>query len=641
MKNTRKFAAMIAALTLSVCSIAPMISSAATASAGHTLTITSYDNANHTYEAYQIFSGTYNNGSLTDIQWGDGVKSANLIADLKNDATLGTLFENCTSAQDVADVLSSEDVDTGEKVFTHDSNLSQAFAKVVGRNLTDVTSGTYSNGTITGLADGYYLGQDASNPTIADNGANSGAKTRFVIGVVGTDMEIISKSSAPTVVKKVKENSDTGSDYEWTHGEGTVVDEDYNDVADYNIGDDVPFKLYGTLPSTYDDYEHYYYKFSDELGEEFTLAGNAEFKISVNGERKITLTLGRNGKAYDSSLGTDIFIDHHGLLGANNEHSWGIDITIEDIKKLAPNATDVITVEYVAKLNDKAVIGLDGQINGVKLEYSNNPNIEYVPSTGDEDYNSKESPESPKDDDDNVETGSTPWDGVIVFTYGVDIDKVKEDNTTKLAGAKFAIYKQVPLNESSATSGQIEDDTTLYKKVYLAVDANGEVKELNEAPTKDTVVGSANGVWESNGTDNIEIKGLDAGTYYITELSAPAGYNKLSEDITFVISPTITNGEAEKRQSWIYSIDKSTAKDALTGLDIKYGNVSDTELGNDAVGVTAESGKGTITIVNKKGAELPSTGGIGTTIFYLGGGCMVAVAGIFLITKKRMGKEEN
>lgn len=624
MKNTRKFAAMIAALTLSVCSIAPMISSAATASAGHTLTITSYDNANHTYEAYQIFSGTYNNGSLTDIQWGDGVKSANLIADLKNDATLGTLFENCTSAQDVADVLSSEDVDTGEKVFTHDSNLSQAFAKVVGRNLTDVTSGTYSNGTITGLADGYYLGQDASNPTIADNGANSGAKTRFVIGVVGTDMEIISKSSAPTVVKKVKENSDTGSDYEWTHGEGTVVDEDYNDVADYNIGDDVPFKLYGTLPSTYDDYEHYYYKFSDELGEEFTLADNAEFKISVNGERKITLTLGQNGKAYDSSLGTDIFIDHHGLLGANNEHSWGIDITIEDIKKLAPNATDVITVEYVAKLNDKAVIGLDGQINGVKLEYSNNPNIEYVPSTGDEDYNSKESPESPKDDDDNVETGSTPWDGVIVFTYGVDIDKVKEDNTTKLAGAKFAIYKEVAA------------ETGTPKKVYLAVNVNGEVKELTETPTTD-YLGPTNGVWESNGIDNIEIKGLDAGTYYITELSAPTGYNKLSEDIQFTISPTIM----ENRQSWIYSTDKSNAKDALTGLDIKYGNVSDTELGNDAVGVTVESGKGTITIVNKKGAELPSTGGIGTKIFYLGGGCMVAVAGIFLITKKRMGKEEN
>lgn len=640
MKNTRKFAAMIAALTLSVCSIAPMISSAATASAGHTLTITSYDNANHTYEAYQIFSGTYNNGSLTDIQWGDGVKSANLIADLKNDATLGTLFENCTSAQDVADVLSSEDVDTGEKVFTHDSNLSQAFAKVVGRNLTDVTSGTYSNGTITGLADGYYLGQDASNPTIADNGANSGAKTRFVIGVVGTDMEIISKSSAPTVVKKVKENSDTGSDYEWTHGEGTVVDEDYNDVADYNIGDDVPFKLYGTLPSTYADYEHYYYQFTDNLGGEFTLAEYPEFKISVNGEQKTILTADNEGKAYNGSLGTDIFINISEKTEKINNvdvKTSNIEITIEDIKQLAPNATDVITVEYVAKLNDKAVIGLDGQINGVTLKYSNNPNIEYVPKTGDEDDNDKENPESPGDE----ETGSTPWDGVIVFTYGVDIDKVKEDKT-KLAGAKFAIYKQVPLNESSATSGPIEDDTTLYKKVYLAVNANGEVKELNEAPTKDTVVGSANGVWESNGTDNIEIKGLDAGTYYITELSAPAGYNKLSEDITFVISPTITNGEAENRQSWIYSIDKSsTAKDALTGLDIKYGNVSDIELGNDAVGVTAESGKGTITIVNKKGAELPSTGGIGTTIFYLGGGCMVAVAGIFLITKKRMGKEEN
>ena len=94
-----------------------------------------------------------------------------------------------------------------------------------------------------------------------------------------------------------------------------------------------------------------------------------------------------------------------------------------------------------------------------------------------------------------------------------------------------------------------------------------------------------------------------------------------------------------ERQNWIYSSDKSTAKDALTNLSIGYASVSDTEFVD--AGATAETGYGTVKIVNKKGSELPSTGGIGTKIFYLGGGCMVAVAGIFLITKKRMGKEEN
>ena len=94
-----------------------------------------------------------------------------------------------------------------------------------------------------------------------------------------------------------------------------------------------------------------------------------------------------------------------------------------------------------------------------------------------------------------------------------------------------------------------------------------------------------------------------------------------------------------ERQNWIYSPDKSTAKDALTKLSIGYASVSDTEFVD--AGATATSGYGTVKIVNKKGSELPSTGGIGTKIFYLGGGCMVAVAGIFLITKKRMGKEEN
>lgn len=627
MKNTRKFAAMMAALTLSACSIAPMISSAAPASAGHVITIANSDKANHTYEAYQIFSGTYNAGgtgnagSLTNIQWGTGVNGDNIITDLKKDATLGTLFENCTSAQDVADVLDSKTTDSVTndeiKVFEDDSNLTQAFAKVVGRNLTDVTSGTYSNGTITGLADGYYLVQDASKPTMGDNGANSGAKTRFVVSVVGEDVNVTSKSSAPTVVKKVKENSDTGSDYTWAHAEGTIIDQDYNDIADYNIGDDVPFKLYGTLPSTYADYEHYYYKFTDNLGSEFTLADNASFKISVNGNEVVTLQL--NGKkAYDYSKDTDIFID-----ASDNSN---ISITIEDIKQIAPNASDVITVEYVAKLNNTATIGLDGQVNGVKLDYSNNPNIEYNPKTGDEEENDKTKPEYPKDtkdDKETEETGSTPWDGVIVFTYGIDIDKVKEDTTTKLAGAKFAIYKEK----------QITDTTTA--KVYLAVDEKtGAIKELAVIPSKD-IIGAEHGVWVSDADNNIEIRGLDAGTYYIEELDAPSGYNALKEDIKFNISPTIMS----ERQNWIYSPDKSTAKDALTKLEIKYASVSDTEFVD--AGATAEDGYGTVKIVNKKGSELPSTGGIGTKIFYLGGGCMVAVAGIFLITKKRMGKEEN
>ncbi len=627
MKNTRKFAAMMAALTLSACSIAPMISSAAPASAGHVITIANSDKANHTYEAYQIFSGTYNAGgtgnagSLTNIQWGTGVNGDNIITDLKKDATLGTLFENCTSAQDVADVLDSKTTDSVTndeiKVFEDDSNLTQAFAKVVGRNLTDVTSGTYSNGTITGLADGYYLVQDASKPTMGDNGANSGAKTRFVVSVVGEDVNVTSKSSAPTVVKKVKENSDTGSDYTWAHAEGTIIDQDYNDIADYNIGDDVPFKLYGTLPSTYADYEHYYYKFTDNLGSEFTLADNASFKISVNGNEVVTLQL--NGKkAYDYSKDTDIFID-----ASDNSN---ISITIEDIKQIAPNASDVITVEYVAKLNNTATIGLDGQVNGVKLDYSNNPNIEYNPKTGDEEENDKTKPEYPKDtkdDKETEETGSTPWDGVIVFTYGIDIDKVKEDNTTKLANAKFAIYKEK----------QITDTTTA--KVYLAVDEKtGAIKELAVIPSKD-IIGAEHGVWVSDADNNIEIRGLDAGTYYIEELDAPSGYNALKEDIKFNISPTIMS----ERQNWIYSSDKSTAKDALTNLSIGYASVSDTEFVD--AGATAETGYGTVKIVNKKGSELPSTGGIGTKIFYLGGGCMVAVAGIFLITKKRMGKEEN
>lgn len=640
MKNTRKFAAMMAALTLSACSIAPMISSAAPASAGHTITIkNSADSATHTYAAYQIFSGTYDTDAknLTDIQWGTGVNGDAIISDLKADSLLRGYFATCTSAQDVADVLNTKATDSGTnteiKVFEYDSDLTKAFAKVVGRNLTDVTSGTYDNGKITGLEDGYYLVQDASNPTMSDNVVdeseykrNSGAKTRFIVSVVGSDIEVTSKSSAPLVFKKVKENFGTVKYKQYITDQWVLIfDDNYNDIADYNIGNDVPFRLYGTLPSTYADYEHYYYKFTDNLGSQFTLADDASFKISVNGNEVVTLKL--NGKkAYDSSLGTDIFID-----ASDNSN---ISITIEDIKKIAPNISDVITVDYVAKLNKDAVIGLDGQVNGVKLDYSNNPNIEYNPKTGDEEENDKTKPEYPKDtkdDKETEETGSTPWDGVIVFTYGIDIDKLNEKDE-KLAGAKFAIYK-----EKQSTDATTDSDTTK-EKIYLGI-KDGEVVELKTAPTKETDVGAENGVWVSDVDNNIEIRGLDAGTYYIEELEAPADYNALKEDIQFNISPTIMSN----RQEWMYSPNKSTAKKALTKLEIKYASVSDAESDKELsdAGATAEDGYGTVKIVNKKGSELPSTGGIGTKIFYLGGGCMVAVAGIFLITKKRMGKEEN
>ena len=194
MKKTRRIAAMIAAMALAATMVAPTMMNAS-ANNNNTITITNFDNATHTYEAYQIFSATYNSdGSLTAINWGDGINSSTLLTNLiaantANGNPLNGLFTGITSsstAQDVADCLGAKTTsgDTETAVFVDDSDKAQAFAAIVGESLSSTKSGTASGNTISGLPDGYYLVQDSAAPSSGTDG-NSGAKTRYIIDVVG------------------------------------------------------------------------------------------------------------------------------------------------------------------------------------------------------------------------------------------------------------------------------------------------------------------------------------------------------------------------------------------------------------------------------------------------------------------------
>ena len=571
MKNFKRFTAAIAA-TLMVASLSvPMAMNVSAAD----ITITAGDSGTHTYEAYQIFAGTLSGDVLSDIKWEKGSKEADYSAiytELKTkNAAFAKVVEEETialsSPQEVADVLAANN--------TTDSQVAKDFAEVVAKHLTDKATGTSTGGTISGLDNGYYLVQDAATSP-ADPSENA-SKTRYILEVAGEDVKVDAKSAYPTVVKKVKENSDV-SDYK--HPNLEEADADYNDIADYNIGDTVPFKLYGTLPSNYDDYKQYYYEFTDTIGTEFNLPGTrADYTVKIDGEE---ITGNSNGVKVTVSNNT-------------------IKVTFDNLKEVTlPNdkvitKDSVITVEYSAVLNNTAKLCVPGQVNGVNLTYSNNPNQE---SSGD------------------IDKGTTPYDGVIVFTYGIDINKYTGNTDNKLAGAKFAIYKKNADNSET----------------YLAFGKDG-FTSLNNRPSDTDVAetdmtNASKGIWVSKDSNVIEIKGLDAGTYYIEELEAPAGYNKLTDPIEVVVTPTYR----EDRQAWEYSPTGQAANaegnaKALTALTIT--NTENAEI---------SSGKGTVNIENKAGSTLPSTGGIGTTIFYLGGGAMVAVAGIVLITKKRMGK---
>ena len=564
MKKTRRFASLATAAILAACAVVPATMSALPVIA-QTVTITQATGnaeADHTYSAYQIFKGTVVDGALTGIDWNkDIVNDGALLTALKGDTQLGKYFANCTSAAEVAAALNAKVAGTEEgtetSVFANNGALTQHFAELVKANLKDnVTASATSakNGTSAELsitADGYYL--------IVDDTANlqTGAYSRYILTTVDADsdttLSIAQKASSPTVVKKVKENTDV-DDYTYTDARGSQTDKDYNDVADYNIGDAVPFKLYGTMPSTIGDYEHYRYIFHDTLGTQFTAPAVGDVTVKVDGK---------------NAVGATVAI-------AGNE----ITVTFADIKDgNTITASSVVTVEYSAVLNKTAQIGLSGQENAVKLEYSNDS---YWDGSG------------------TPTTSKTPEDKVIVFTYELDVTKQDSVTDKKLKDAEF--------NLKNAADK------------YAKVDENGYVTGwVDSEEAGSTLKSDENGLFK--------VIGLDDGTYTLTETKAPTGYNLLNAPVTLKLDATTANG-----QNWdVFDATKALTDLTLT-VDTGAAQPAKTPGEGDSFG---KYGVVETTVLNTSGSSLPSTGGIGTTIFYVAGGVLVVGAGVLLITKKR------
>ena len=488
--------------------------------------------------------------------------------------TLNGTSITLSSASEVAEAIKAVQGSLGGATQRETlDDIADMFAKCISASATGVNLAyDDANSNYSGTIDdpGYYLVIDTKDSGVTSP-TQDNAYSRYMLLVAG-DSSIAPKASYPTVEKKVKENvkAITGkATYE------TSTTEKWNDVADYNIGDVVPFKLYGTMPDTLDDYEHYYYQFSDSLGEQFAKPEN--IKVYIDG-KEIAPASGvcevSTAVAIPGTRGPELMVKF------NDIKSIDIDKDTAGIQSITKDS--IVTIEYTSVLNSNAEIGLPGQENKVKLEYSNNPN-----ATGD-------GTTKPGD------TGETPEDKVIVFTYELDTTKVDGiDNTQKLEKAEFKLYRK---NGST--------------KEYVKVDANSKVAGWTDtAADATTLISDTNGLFK--------VIGLDDGTYYLEETKAPSGYNKLTNAVEVVITATTANN-----QSW-----NSTPADALTELNVTAG-------GNAGTGDVA-TGIASINIANNKGSTLPSTGGIGTTIFYVLGGTLVVGSGIALVTKKRLGKNED
>lgn len=451
--------------------------------------------SNHTYQVYQIFTGDYSSdGKLSNIKWGQNSNS-------RKGANVGSKV-----SEDVLNQLAAVAGKSDEDKLA----VIEQYA-----NLSENGMDTVSESRSIKVAAGYYLFKDTTTGISGNT---------YIAEVVGNVLIKAKNSHVPGFEKKLKDKNDT-------------TENDFSgwqDVADHDIGDEIPFKLEGTVPADYDaEYTSYYFAFHDE--EEAGLTFNeGTVKVYVD---NTPITSG-----YEVETTPD--------------DNCSFEVVFSNLKDInAVHAGSKIRVEYTSTLNDKAVIGGDGNLNKAQLEYSNNPR----------DTSSKD---------------KTVWDNVVVFTYQVVVNKYANsvEENHKLAGAEFTLTKK------------LKDGTP---KVITAVKYEDGVQFI--------------------------FKGLDDGEYTLTETVTPEGYNTI-DPITFTV--TATHGT-----EWD---GKGVRGDLITALT---GNAAPGE-----ITFTPDKGTGALTtnVINKSGTVLPSTGGMGTTVFYVVGGGLMAVAVVLLVTKKRM-----
>lgn len=586
MKKTRRFASLATAAILAACAVVPATMSALPVSAATpitsgSITITT-EETDHHYKAYQIFDGSLSkddNGAITfaDVKWGsafgtNGADPASVdnktiyeaLSALGIEKDGANVFAGATTATAVSEALAK--LSNGDGVsYTDIDRVAAVFQKYLPANATGVENDTYTDDSykIKITDPGYYLVVETS-----DSVADGEAISKYMLQVAG-ETTVAPKADAPQVMKKVKENTNYTGYNNQTVGFGQETNyalaDNYNDVADYNIGDDVPFTLYGSLPTTFANYKGYYYQFTDKLSAGLTL--NAD-SVTVTVTDKSGAPVVLNTSQYTLATTTDGF-----TVTINDLKTIDMDADTEGTQVMSDDA--VITVDYTATLNAKAVIGLDGNPNEVFLTYSNDSN---TAQGGDTD-----------------KTGKTPEDKVIVFTYEMDVtkylDKAEDANKAAADAAGFKLYKKVGNDTYYA---QLTDNKV-----------TGWTKTEADATEIKTVAGGL-----------VKFIGLDDGTFYLKETTTPTGYNTM-EDLEVVVDATTANN-----QTWA-----GEASAALTNLSVSYGETN----ANGSV----DTGSVPVSIINKSGSSLPSTGGIGTTIFYVAGGVLVVGAGVLLITKKR------
>lgn len=503
--------------------------------------------AHHSFEAFQIFQGDVSddNTKISNVKWGKNItNSTDFLEKLTADPTISGEFNNPTTAQDVLAVISK----------WHDSDdNSIAFARFVCHYLysgaVDPGTSIPSSGDVVEIPEdgaGYYLIVDTTDFSTGDS---YHAYNSFLLKVNKGkfNLPIKPKFVKPTVEKKVYDNdnndiSSAGNNDGW------------GSSADHAINEKFQFRLIAKLPASkdngraYDYYKKYTVCFNDTLSDGITFDKLDKVEIAnVDGGNPQVIDAANYTRTPNGSQSFKLSIDNVKTCAA----AAGLNL----------NDGATITVTYTAHLNENATVNTAGgpnttdNKNSVFLQYSNNPRID-------------------------TSLDYTTTSEVCVYTYQLNNTKYRDEvnENNKLEGAGFRLY-----SDEACTP---EQEVKLYKKdnfYYPIKDATDKAQDAVEMFS------------DEHGQFNV--KGLDAGTYYLKETKTPDDYSPCP-DKKIVISATHNE----------YNVNLS----------------GESNLNNKIINIKAG------------GITLPSTGGIGTTIFYVVGGGLMVAAIVLLVTKKRM-----
>jgi len=349
----------------------------------------------------------------------------------------------------------------------------------------------------------------------------------------------------------------------------------YGKTTDLNVGDTAYFKITSTVPKM-TGYKAYQFILHDTMS------------VGLTYDDHVSVTL--NGTPLVEN--TDYKVLTTGLTPATET----LQIVFAPSKFVTYTPGSAIVITYQGILNSSAVIGGSGNPNSAFLSFSNNPSNQYIPTPGD-DFTPDNPPDNPPG------TGDTPPSVTTVYTYDIPIYKT-DDKGVALSGASFAVFST--LADAAAAAADPTGTGNLDNALKFTAKADTTTNPLASGKIfKNYIYDSKSGtinIMAVSSDGYLDLQGLDAGTYYLAETATHDGFNRLTEPITVTIVP-------------------HSPPDGTFTL---------------TVGSNVNLPK--VTVVNSAGSIFPSTGGIGRSIFYVGGFALIGCAVIFLAGRKKFVK---